>query len=379
MVTSNSDLRYATTLQLAAILGATADIPMWDVAATPSNEEVGTGDDSETIFYLDHRNVLFGSYTLFYGATAAATTTLTETTHYVLDIDTGKITLTGAGVTLLSTNKIFASYSYITIDVKDSYFVDVLLRAEAQVDDAVNTTFTDGTATNPAYPAATDSLPSKGKYDRDYFTLERPLIDVNSALDGAITDSDTSLSVTTGDGSNFPTSGTIVIGAEIITYTGVSTDTLTGLTRGVDDSTAAAHVDLAEVHTTVLEVSGTCEGTTPTWATMQWKSDFYAADNGKIDISNNILLNQVYVNNVLLSTSGVANRTRIRYLYGWTSIPKNITRLTLLFAKRALRNDTVGASLFKGRNEYNPELFAVDNKEIQSIIDAYIELPMGNT
>jgi len=377
--TTSTTLKYATTLQLAAVLGIKSDIPSWDVGNSPSNEEVGTGDNSTTVFYLDHRNILSDSYTLYYGATAATTTTLTETTHYTLDKATGKITLTGAGVTLLDTNKIYAEYSYLNLDITDAYLIDVLQRCEAEVDNAVNTTFTDGTADNPSYPTATDVQPSKGRYDRTYFTRKRPLIDVTSKLASDITDSDLTLDVTTGEGVNFPSAGTIVIGSEIITYTGVSTDTLTGLTRGVDDSTAAAHSEEDEIHTTVLEVSGTDEGTTPSWTTMQWKSDFYAEENGKIYISDNIILNQVYVNNVLLATSGVSNRTRIRYLYGWSSIPKDITRLTLLFAKRALRNDTIGASLVKGRNEFNPETLAVDDREIQSIIDAYIEFPMGNT
>ena len=82
-------------------------------SSSPSNEEVGTGDNSETIFYLDKKNILSDTYTFYYGAAASTTTELEETTHYTLDKDAGKITLTSAGVTLVGTNKIFAKYSYI--------------------------------------------------------------------------------------------------------------------------------------------------------------------------------------------------------------------------------------------------------------------------
>ena len=52
-----------------------------------------------------------------------------------------------------------------------------------------------------------------------------------------------------GDVSQFPSSGTnfIIIGSEEISYTGVSGNTLTGLTRGVAGTTAASHSDGATV------------------------------------------------------------------------------------------------------------------------------------
>jgi hypothetical protein len=48
-------------------------------------------------------------------------------------------------------------------------------------------------------------------------------------------------SVVLDDASGFPTVGEITIGTEIIHYTGKSTNTLTGCTRGYDSTTAAAH------------------------------------------------------------------------------------------------------------------------------------------
>jgi hypothetical protein len=75
-----------------------------------------------------------------------------------------------------------------------------------------------------------------------------------STLDGAITDSDTT--ITLDDASSFTTTGTIKIGSEIITYTGKSSNDLTGCTRGTNGTTAAAHVDAKEVLQVVSSLSG---------------------------------------------------------------------------------------------------------------------------
>ena len=287
-------MAYATTAQFCDILGLKESIPSWDVAGTPANEEVGTGDDSTLVFYLDYQNVLASSYTLYYGATEpTATSTLTETTHYTLDLTKGKITLTTAGRTLLSTNKIYAAYDHINIGMTDAYLTTVIARADLRVDEACSTTFTDGTADNPSYPSTTEYQPSKGRYDNVYFTDNRPLIDINTTLNGDLTAAATTVPVAAGNGTNFPTTGRIVIGTEIITYTGISTDNLTGCTRGVGDSTAATHDGGDEIHTTIVEISGTSEGTSPTWTVQGWKTQMYTDDQGQIYLHSNPLINDI--------------------------------------------------------------------------------------
>lgn len=373
-------LKYATTLQLTAILNAKKDIPSWEVSSSPVKETVGTGDSSTTIFYLDHKNIITATYDLYYGASESASTVLTETTHYTLDKDKGKITLTTAGVTLVSTNIIYAEYSYVDLDLTDSYFNTLINRTEKEVDNLLNTIFTDGTATNPVYPSRTEYQSSKGKYERAYFSNKRPIVDINSTLAISITSTDVALSVASGDGSKFPSTGTIIVGNEIITYTGVSTDSLTGLTRGVDDSDAAAHTAADEIHTTVVEVSSTDEGSSPTWNALKFPSEVAVdSEKSRIFIYKNTILNDVYVTDIIMAKPDVANRFRIRYLYGWDSIPVDVIRLCLLLSKRMIINDTVGMSTFKGRNEFRPETLNVDQTEINQIVSTYIQLPMGNT
>jgi len=70
---------------------------------------------------------------------------------------------------------------------------------------------------------------------------------LTTTLNGAINDSTTTITLT--DASQFSSSGTnfIIIDSEEISYTGISGNTLTGVTRGVDGTTAASHSDGATV------------------------------------------------------------------------------------------------------------------------------------
>jgi len=60
-----------------------------------------------------------------------------------------------------------------------------------------------------------------------------------TTLDGSHTDSVTTITVASTSG--FDSSGTLHIGNEVITYTGTSSTTFTGVTRGTSSTTAAAH------------------------------------------------------------------------------------------------------------------------------------------
>ena len=66
-----------------------------------------------------------------------------------------------------------------------------------------------------------------------------------STLSSGINASVTSL--TMASSASFPSTGTILIGSELITYTGKSGGTLSGLTRGANGTTAAIHSSSATV------------------------------------------------------------------------------------------------------------------------------------
>ena len=80
-------------------------------------------------------------------------------------------------------------------------------------------------------------------YINSYITQEDEITTTN--LDGALTDSATTVTVNSTTG--FDSTGTIFIGNEQITYTGTSSTTFTGATRGANNTTAAAHSDDTQV------------------------------------------------------------------------------------------------------------------------------------
>ncbi len=80
-------------------------------------------------------------------------------------------------------------------------------------------------------------------YINSYITQEDEITTTN--LDGSLTDSATTITVNSTTG--FDSTGTLFIGNEQITYTGTSSTTFTGATRGANDTTAAAHSDDTQV------------------------------------------------------------------------------------------------------------------------------------
>lgn len=371
-MTSDSTLKYATVLDLAQALGIRSDIPSWDTSGTPANETVGTGNGATSAFTLDHICIIYGSCILYYGATSATTTTLTETTHYTLALDTGIITLTAAGISLVSTSNIYAKYSYINNGMKSSYLVDVLYRSETELSNMLNSTFTDGSATNPTYPLETEIQPSQGFFGDRIITRKKPLIDISTTLLTTITDVSVSVVLASGAGASFPSSGKVIIESEVISYTGITTDTLTGCSRAQLGTTAAAHTSGVEIHSTIFFRSDTDEGTAVSWTVQPWNTSMYVDANGLIykfkDSDPDPLLRR-----------GVANRVKILYYYGYSTIPQDIKRLNILLAKRMLIQDNIGKAMVAGRNEFRPEMFNVDMEEMERIKNSYIVLPMGNT
>ncbi len=98
------------------------------------DENVGTGDNSETDFDLDNDKLVTGGYTLSHAASGSNTfTALTETTHYTLDKDSGRIVLTAGGVTEVGTDIIFATYWY-TDNFTDDQITALIARADDQID-----------------------------------------------------------------------------------------------------------------------------------------------------------------------------------------------------------------------------------------------------
>jgi len=97
-------------------------------------ENVGTGNNSLSSFTLDNQQVVDGTYTIYHAASGSNDfTSLTETTHYSIDIDRGTILLTSAGVTALGTDILYADYMYTT-QISDSEMALLLPKINEEVD-----------------------------------------------------------------------------------------------------------------------------------------------------------------------------------------------------------------------------------------------------
>jgi hypothetical protein len=82
---------------------------------------------------------------------------------------------------------------------------------------------------------------------------QNPITTISGAINDSLNDSATTIPMS--NTSAFPTSGTILIGSEQITYTGKTSTTLTGATRGANSTSAASHTSGAAVGSTSLRVS----------------------------------------------------------------------------------------------------------------------------
>lgn len=84
----------------------------------------------------------------------------------------------------------------------------------------------------------------------DFVTITTP----DTTLDGAISDSDTTITVVST--SDYTAAGSVWVGDELITYSGKTATTFTGCTRGTGGTTAAAHASETIVYIDVGGISG---------------------------------------------------------------------------------------------------------------------------
>jgi len=141
------------------------------------DENVGTGDNSETDFDLDKTNIFASTYTLSHAASGSNTfTTLTETTHYTLDKESGRIVLTAGGVTEVGTDIIYATYWY-TDNFADAVISDMIDASDDEIEiwtgrkwdtPSAVTEYADGRSLS-SYP--TTDRPFQPDWDRENFIV----------------------------------------------------------------------------------------------------------------------------------------------------------------------------------------------------------------
>ena len=98
----------------------------------------------------------------------------------------------------------------------------------------------------------------------EYITLSSVTVPGQATtLNGDITISATTITLTSASG--FAASGIVRIGDELITYTGISTNNLTGCTRGTNSTTAAVHVSTTAVRQATITRYNTTDFTNNTF------------------------------------------------------------------------------------------------------------------
>jgi len=167
---------------------------------------------------------------------------------------TGKTTTTFTGCTRGADSTTAASHTNGDAVVRSSKWYNITRSSgaySATADEGWTSTIIGGVLVmtnnfdNPQYWALTDGKPLSSQLMQDLTNWPSLTL-----LDGAINDAVTTITVDSTE--DFPSAGTINIGSEKITYTGVTSTTFTGCGRGADGTSAASHSDNDEVKITTL-------------------------------------------------------------------------------------------------------------------------------
>jgi hypothetical protein len=371
MATTN---QYSTPLSLCKHIGIVATIPS---LTSNTKENVGTGDDSNATFWLDKLGVIEDTYNLYYGTSEADATALTETTHYTIDLDTSKITLTAAGIALVSTNNIYAAYSYNTLELLNSEMLRALNAAEDKVNKVTEQVFADATDTNPAYRKITNEMIQGhyNPYDKVFDCFFNPLVDFETTVNGAYTTGGTEIVLTTAIG--LPESGTLYIGGNKVAYTGKSTNTLT------IPATTPSIADGAVVRAEVIELSMEPEGNDPSYTVLTPNTD-YKVDfmQGRVKLLANAYWGEIEAEDRLYPSNYLV---RVNYMQAWREdgkdpeIPDEIEEVVNMIASKKFVQRMIKKAHTTGMNDFNPSALDSGNDEIERILSYYKPLNVGTS
>lgn len=339
-------------------------------------ENIGTGDNAKTKFMLDQEGYIADTLTLYYGSSEddaiQNSQTLTVTTHYTIDNQTGVITLTGAGVTLLGTNILFADYKYNKLQTPNDTVQNVLDRAAGWVEEYCNTLWTDGTAETPNWEKVTDEQHyGEGFSQRHYFVNLRPIVNITATVDGEVSSGASTITVVSTDG--FPSSGTLGVGKQKILYTGKTSTTFTGVT-GV----TATIADAATLRPFVVEASTTPDGDAPTYDILEYDTDYNVEfTSGRVYLSKD----SPYANNdvayELTPPKGVPNRFRVSYLRGYDTIPAEITQAVISQTVSLMNSQAISRALIDGIDGFSPRANDVLKDDVKNILSEHKLMLIG--
>lgn len=339
--------QYATTLEVIEALNWWEEVPSYNNAeTTPETVDTSGSLSNGSIIYLDKPPVIDDTLTLSHGSSATSLTALTETTHYTIDLDTGKITITSAGASEIGSDNVYATYKYISVDgnrnITDSYISRLIDTATDQIDKFTYRTW-QSTSTK-----LRERLFGKGQFDRLYRTHNLPVNFYEDTLSSAITDT-TGTTFTVSSTTGLSADDYLAIGQEVIQVTSITNTTTFEASRGQLDSTASTHSSGDYVVNVIVEVSTTPLGSTPTYNYLTFLDDWSFNDrtNSITLLHNEITDEGLYIG--LYPQNGTPDRVRITYRYGADSVDDTIREACVsmvssyLVSRGVARSNVTGA------------------------------------
>lgn len=365
---------YTTTLKFAQYLQIQNYAPIVDnptKGAGTAFETVGTASGGGN-YFLDNKSIINGTLRIWTGGTTASAVELTDGTHFTKDLDRGIITINATGSAVANGSALYAEYQHYSHEtgMNDTLALDAIRRAQNHIEEETDAVWVEGNTATPAWPMKWQELhKGRGQFDRTYLTEKYPIQIIVARLNSQI---GTAVTTITADSTNgFLSSGTCVINTEQFSYTGKTTTEFTGVTRGVNGTTASAHSAAAIITNHIVEMSLDAAGTTATWETQE-----YLVDYGIDPVAGSIkLVNFDSIASTILQNKypvqDLPDRLRITYPYGYNTIPEEIERLTLMIAAKELRSRTINRALIAGRDEFKPSMVNVDDTWIQNTLDRH--------
>ena len=353
-------LSYVTVGAFWKRLGIYENVLDFQPGSTPEKETVASSPVTAGDYYLDLLGVDEDNLNLYAGSTQ-----LTITTHYTFDSDTSKVTITSAGATALSGEDLTADYGYCSLGRHLNYneTLDILEAAEASIHNKTHTVFSN--VATPTYKAIVDEKHNgKGGNGALYSTALFPIVKLHTTVNGAYTTG--GAEITLADATGFPSSGTIYIGGNKVTYTALSTNTLT-----IPTSTPSIP-DGAVVRGEVIEVSTDSSGAGINYTVLDPDTDYSIDyDTGVFQLQDEFY----YLNDGIgVPQRGVMDRVNVSYQQAYhdegadPEIPFDLPQIIFSLAGRVVRSNTVLKSHINQRDNFNPQ----STTETKELIDDFV-------
>lgn len=360
--------KYTTVRGFWEYLGYNETVLDFAVGKTPERETVALANVVAGDYYLAHPAVNGDTLKLYAGSTL-----LTETTHYTFDSDTSKVTITSSGSTALSGEDLTAEYEHCRLgrDLTYNQSVSLLERAEKQLDRSCNTVFADYTANDPGYVKIIEEPLRGGGYNYVHYKLKSaPIVKLSTTLSSSYTTGGTTISLT--DATGFPSSGTIYIGGNKVSYTAKSSNDITvpATTPSIDNG--------AVVRGEVIEISTAASGTNPSYTVLTPDTDYEINYNtGEVQLQRDAYLDDIGIDNIDKPAYGVMDRFRGTYMSAWheldqnPEIPVEIVETVYAIASMMLMRRTIYKANTGQRDNFSPGVLDGLREDIDSSIEKY--------